>query len=192
MRFYKKNIFGFTLIELLVVIAIIGVLASVVLASINSARVKARDARRIADLGQVATALELYYDANGQYPPDAISCDTSAGPSGDIPPACSPGSNTTPGPGDFWAAGGFRLVSPTFISIPPSDPRNIRPYFYLYDPVQTGTHFGISCPSGNACAYIMSTLLESANHPRANPGCNQHYPPHNYCIANGGARFNLP
>ena len=59
---------GFTLIELLVVIAIIGILSSVVLASLNSARRKGRDARRIADLKQIQLALELYYDANGTYP----------------------------------------------------------------------------------------------------------------------------
>lgn len=59
---------GFTLIELLVVIAIIGILASIVLASLDSARKKGRDARRIADLKQIQLALELYYDANGAYP----------------------------------------------------------------------------------------------------------------------------
>ncbi len=60
---------GFTLIELLVVIAIIGILSSVVLASLNSARQKSRDARRIADLKQLQLALELYADSNsGQYP----------------------------------------------------------------------------------------------------------------------------
>lgn len=59
---------GFTLIELLVVIAIIGILSSVVLASLNSARKKGRDARRISDIKQLQLALELYYDANGQYP----------------------------------------------------------------------------------------------------------------------------
>lgn len=59
---------GFTLIELLVVIAIIGILSSVVLASLNSARRKGRDARRVADIKQLQLALELYYDANGSYP----------------------------------------------------------------------------------------------------------------------------
>lgn len=59
---------GFTLIELLVVIAIIGVLASVVLASLNSARRKSRDARRVADVKQLQLALELYFDAKGKYP----------------------------------------------------------------------------------------------------------------------------
>jgi prepilin-type N-terminal cleavage/methylation domain-containing protein len=50
---------GFTLIELLVVIAIIGVLSSVVLASLNTARAKARDARRVSDLQEIRNALAL-------------------------------------------------------------------------------------------------------------------------------------
>ena len=65
---YKKNTQGFTLIELLVVIAIIAILSSVVLASLNSARQKARDARRISDLKQIQLALELYFDSNANYP----------------------------------------------------------------------------------------------------------------------------
>ncbi len=62
---------GFTLIELLVVIAIIGILSSVVLASLNSARKKSRDARRIGDVKQVQLALEMFYDTNTAYPTDA-------------------------------------------------------------------------------------------------------------------------
>jgi len=59
---------GFTLIELLVVIAIIGILASVILASLNNARAKARDAKRMADFNQIRTALTMYYADNGSYP----------------------------------------------------------------------------------------------------------------------------
>jgi len=62
----KKS--GFTLIELLVVIAIIGVLASVVLASVSSARANARNSVRISEVKQLMTSLELYRNQNGGYP----------------------------------------------------------------------------------------------------------------------------
>ena len=68
MKLFNKEERGFTLIELLVVIAIIGILSSVVLASLNSARQKSRDARRIGDVKQLQLALELYYDSNNGYP----------------------------------------------------------------------------------------------------------------------------
>ncbi len=70
-----KNKKGFTLIELLIVIAIIGVLSSVVLANINSSRSRARDVKRVQDLAQIRTALELYLDANGHYPPSDCGWD---------------------------------------------------------------------------------------------------------------------
>ena len=59
---------GFTLIELLVVIAIISLLSSVVLASFNLARAKARDVRRVAEFGQFQVALALYYEDFGKFP----------------------------------------------------------------------------------------------------------------------------
>jgi len=64
----QKQSRGFTLIELLVVIAIIGMLSSIVLASLNTARTKARDISRIAQLGAIRNALELYNLDRGHYP----------------------------------------------------------------------------------------------------------------------------
>src|SRR5574344_2071201 len=59
---------GFTLIELLVVVAIIGLLSTLSIVALNSARAKSRDARRVSDVKQIQTALELYYNDFGQYP----------------------------------------------------------------------------------------------------------------------------
>lgn len=75
---FKLNKKGFTLIELLVVIAIIAVLASIVLVSLNTARVKGRDARRIADIKSIQNALALYYDNNNKYPANATGTQAGA------------------------------------------------------------------------------------------------------------------
>lgn len=56
---------GFTLIELLVVIAIIGILASVVLASLNTAREKGKDASAKSSLTSVRAQAEIYYNGDG-------------------------------------------------------------------------------------------------------------------------------
>lgn len=59
---------GFTLIELLIVVAIIGLLSTLAVVALGSARVKARDSKRLADLKQLQTALELYYTDQNAYP----------------------------------------------------------------------------------------------------------------------------
>lgn len=70
---HKKTSGGFTLVELLVVIAIIGVLATLVLLQLGTARAKARDTKRIADINQIRSAVELYFDDNGLQYPTAIT-----------------------------------------------------------------------------------------------------------------------
>lgn len=131
---------GFTLIELLVVIAIIGILSSVVLASLNSARTKSRDARRIADLHQIATALNLYYDSNGAYPSVSTWVYSTAG--------CN------------WIPG----LAPQYIPCVPQDPRNLggspwsggSNYTYAYGYPQDGF------PQ----EYDLVALLEDSSNPQ--------------------------
>lgn len=64
----KNNNKGFTLIELLVVIAIIGLLSTLAVVSLNNARAKARDSKRVADVKQMQTALELFFNECDGYP----------------------------------------------------------------------------------------------------------------------------
>ncbi len=71
---HKKNNQGFTLIELLVVIAIIGLLSSIVLASLSDARSKARDTKRVGEIRSIEKALTLYaLSNNGNIPQSAYS-----------------------------------------------------------------------------------------------------------------------
>ena len=108
---------GFTLIELLVVIAIIGLLSSVIAASVNVARVKARDASRRSALTQLKIALETYYVDNGSYP---------LGPSSGVYYE----SNCTGLSVQNWYSAGYTgsggyipNLAPQYIPVLPSDPQ---------------------------------------------------------------------
>ena len=79
-----KNTKGFTLIELLVVIAIIGILSSVVLASLNTARGKGADAAIKSNLANIRAQAEILYDTQGFYDIDATATAVAAA-------ACSAG-----------------------------------------------------------------------------------------------------
>ncbi len=74
--FRRKS--GFTLIELMVVIAIIGMLASIIMVSLGSAKQKSRDSRRIADIKSIQLALSLYYNDNLMYPVNIYATGASA------------------------------------------------------------------------------------------------------------------
>lgn len=84
LKIMKNNKPGFTLIELLVVIAIIGLLSTLSIIALNSARARSRDARRISDVKQIQTALEMYYNLADKYPDAGTAVDqlsTSTQPS---------------------------------------------------------------------------------------------------------------
>ena len=64
----RAKIRGFTLIEMLVVIAIITLLTGIIMTSLTGSKSKARDAKRISDIGNIQLALELFFDRCKQYP----------------------------------------------------------------------------------------------------------------------------
>ena len=128
----KKNK-GFTLIELLVVIAIVGLLASIVMVSLNSARAKARDAKRAADIKQVALALEMYYDTNNSYPVATAWYGGTGNCWGTVT--------------DNWVPG----LSPNYISKLPLDPKPTNcSSVYLY--ASNGTDYKVLAHVPENCA----------------------------------------
>ncbi len=149
MHFRKK---GFTLIELLVVIAIIGILASIVLSSVNTLRAKGRDAKRIADMRNIRNALEAYYGDNNRYPspqqdlsnanclPTSWDCSNCDGP--------DPVLNCGVGHYSFIPA----LVAGNYISQVPVDPINNLTYHYAYFRT-TGTIY--NCPNDGRGKYVI-------------------------------------
>ncbi|HRH24899.1 MAG TPA: prepilin-type N-terminal cleavage/methylation domain-containing protein [Candidatus Paceibacterota bacterium] len=137
---------GFTLLELLTVIAIIGLLASVVVVSINTSRTKARDSQRINDLRQIRIALELYYNENGYYPPAPCGYDCNGYFSSNTPEWSTLASYLSP-----------------YIATLPVDPKNTgthpwtaNEFTYTYGNVGRYTY---------SAQYDLTTKFESSNNP---------------------------
>jgi len=139
---------GFTLIELLVVIAIIGILSSVVLASLSTARQKSRDAKRISDIGQIQLALELFFDANQSYPSTT--------------PACNLAGNAVCTTNVNLEAAVSALTSAGFLPQSPVPPPGGTPSIYLYRGLYTLAGVSTEClANGTSCtSYWLGTILE--------------------------------
>ena len=157
-----KNSKGFTLIELLVVIAIIGLLSSVVLASLSAAREGARDARRLSDMNQIQTALELYYNNNNAYPGPV----SSWGEGGCI---WDSSGRDTDGDGKYWIE---PLSDQGFISTVPLDPLNTGVCgspSYAYFRYNAGRY---GCDSSEGAYFVLGVRdMESSGRPHSSsPG----------------------
>lgn len=144
----NKNIKkGFTLVELLVVVSLIGVLATLVLANLNAARERGRDAVRKSDLRNIQTALRLYYNDIGRYPA-GTSTMTACG-AGASPTACAYGS--------IWTR-----LGTTYMGILPDDPLSAQDYKYTY--VDDDNYTIMAClenKSDDKCVTVASTVCTS-------------------------------
>lgn len=142
-RFKSTNL-GFTLIELLVVISIIGFLTAAAVYSFNVARLRARDAKRKADLALIRKALDLYFDKYSYYPASSCGWDCN-------------GYNFSTSGGN-WIPG-----LEEFLPRMPVDPRNnasnpwtLGNYSYAYGNVGRNSY---------PPQYDLTTQLESTNDP---------------------------
>ncbi len=150
---------GFTLIEILVVVAIISVLSAVVVVGLGPARRQGRDARRIMDLKQVQVALELYYNAYGQYPASGILAHSPTGtyyaPDGTcataiVPPEIDYGQK---GGGGWGGLQGRLICAKIGVSAVPDDPAAPSRH-YLYD-----------AKDSTVSSYILGVKLDDSNNP---------------------------
>lgn len=163
---HNENLFfgggGFTLVELLVVISIIGFLSSVVFAGLQTARIRARDAKRVSDINQIEKALILYADAHGVFPLE-VCADRSTGSDDCGCPACGIAGSCTAT--NWCTTSGIKtglVDADRFLPSLPIDPINDSSRYYYYEPCcgqDCGN--GRSCGAGKCCEYtIGASILE--------------------------------
>lgn len=126
---------GFTLIELLVVIAIVGLLASIVLASVDEARQSARDTVRKSAINNISSMMEIYYTDNGAYPPEAF-CDSSIGSAGVTCGTMIANGSLI----DSWDSTSkfYQVFQDGGYMILPVDPINNDQFYYQFEPSNDG------------------------------------------------------
>lgn len=131
----EKNSRGITMIELLVVVAIIGVVSAIGYVTFDGQQKKARDSRRVADLKEIRSGLQLYFQKNGNYP--------GASGTGLTIYHSSSGPNWIP------------FLAPKYTSIIPTDPINkynlggtSQLYFYQVDAI--------------GASYCLGTIVETS------------------------------
>lgn len=113
------------------VIAIIGLLATIVMVSLNTARGKARDAKRRGDMKSLSLALEMYYDANSAYP-------STGGVWWGV--CVNGGSKATSGASAYIPG-----LTPTYIATLPTDPRGDTSGWSGYIYQSNGTDYKLLC-----------------------------------------------
>jgi len=132
-----RNKKGFTLIELLVVIAIFGLLATLAIVALQNARQKSRDAKRVSDIKQMQTSLDLFYSDNNTYPAVAAAIQLGQATTDAL---CG---------GGFVAAGDASCTADaTYMDRVPADPVDNAPLIYQY--------------TGSATTFSITFELEGA------------------------------
>lgn len=139
---------GFTLIELLVVIAIIGILSTVVLGAVNTARQKGRDAKRLEDMKSIANAIAV--QQTGIHPLILTGCAAASAPA--LVSSCTPAATFLP----------FKDPDTTITNVCAT----------VLDSSDTGAACSYTqmMPSATTETYVVCTYLEVGGGPRSDKG----------------------
>lgn len=172
----KKSLSGFTLIELLVVIAIIGILSTLSVLLFQNIRSKARDAKRLYDLQQLAKAVELYYLENLSFPQNPL-------------PGQSCQYSTPEETSSYSSICLQELVAQEYFPVLPTAPEDSFYLYYAYSPTDPNMPAAVvgttleNTPPENSCdfptgTWCNSSLTEEESERLPDSGAN----PNRFCI----------